>query len=67
MLKEKKAPTKASVTQEVKPDPLARFRKSRDASRALQETKLAEGVKGINRYVKDVEGDWLENWSDDEE
>lgn len=57
----------ASTNQEVKSDLLARFKKSRDASRALQETKLAEGVEGIHRYVEDVEGDWLENWSDDEE
>ncbi len=48
------------------PDPLARFKKSLDASRALQKTKLAQGVQGINRYVEDVEGNWLETWSDDE-
>ena len=52
--------------EEVKPDPLARFKKSRDASRALQSTKLAVGVEGIERYVEDVEGDWLENWFDNE-
>ena len=46
---------------------LARFRKSLNTSRALQETKLAEGVQGINRLVEDVEGDWLKNWSDDGE
>lgn len=66
MLKQK-TPDRASTNKEVKPDPLARFKKSRDASRALQETKLAEGVQGINRYVEDVEGDWLENWSDNKE
>ena len=33
---------------------LARFRKSLNTSRALQETKLAEGVEGIDRYVEDV-------------
>ncbi len=67
MLKQKKAPTQTSTNQYVKPDPLARFRKSLDASRALQETKLAVGVKGISRYVEDVEGDWLEAWDDSEE
>lgn len=50
-----------------KPDSLARFKKSRDASCAEKKTKLAEGVQGINGYVEDVEGDWLEKWSDDEE
>ena len=53
--------------EEVKQDLLARFKKSRDASRVLQKTKLKEGVEGIDRYVEDVEGDWLENWDDNEE
>ena len=53
--------------EEAKQELLTRFKKSRDASRALQKTKLKEGVEGIERYVEDVEGDWLENWSDNEE
>ncbi len=65
MLKQK-TPNQASTNKEEKLDPLARFKKSLNASRALQETKLAEGVKGINRYVEDVEGDWLENWNDED-
>lgn len=64
MLKQRTAD--GASNKKVKPDPLARFKKSLDASRALQETKLAEGVEGINRYVEDVEGDWLETWSDEE-
>lgn len=50
-----------------KPDFLARFKKALLSSRALQETKLAVGVKGIDRYVEDVEGDWLETWDDNQE
>ena len=50
-----------------KPDSLARFKKSLLSSRALQKTKLAEGVQGINRYVEDVEGVGIENWDDNEE
>jgi hypothetical protein len=61
MLKQK-TPNQASTNKKEKPDPLARFKKSLNASRALQETKLAEGVQGIDRYVEDVKGDWLENW-----
>ena len=53
--------------EEVKQDLLAKFKKSRDASRALQKTKLKEGVEGIDRYVEDVKGDWLKNWDDNEE
>ena len=45
---------------------LARLRRKIKNIHALQETKLTEGVDGIDRYVEDVEGDWLENWSDDE-
>ena len=66
MFQQKKTTTQESISQETKPDPLARFSNSLKASRALQDTKLAEGVKGIDRYVEDVEGDWLENWDDDE-
>ena len=46
---------------------LARLRKKIKDIHALQETKLAVGVKGISRYVEDVEGDWLETWDDEEE
>ena len=56
----------ASTNKQLKPDPQARFQESLDASRALQNTKLAEGVKGIDCYVENVEGDWLENWDDEE-
>ena len=30
----------------------------------LQETLLSDGVDGIEKYVEDVEGDWLENWDE---
>ena len=43
---------------------LARLRKKIKDIHALQETKLTEGVEGINKYVEDAEGDWLENWDD---
>ena len=32
----------------------------------LQETLLCDGVDGIEKYVEDVESDWLENWDDEE-
>ena len=46
---------------------LARLRNKIKDIRALQETKLTEGVEGIEKYVEDAEGDWLENWDDSEE
>jgi hypothetical protein len=36
------------------------------ASRKLQEDRLAHGSKHVDLYVDDVEGDWLENWDDNE-
>ncbi len=65
MSQQKTSISKASIEQKAKPDPLSRFRSSLKASRALQDIKLTEGVKGIDRLVEDVEGDWLENWDDE--
>ena len=45
---------------------LARLRKNLQDIHALQETLLSDGVDGIEKYVEDVEGDWLENWDDEE-
>ena len=46
---------------------LTRLRKKIKDIHALQQTKLTDGVDGIDLYVEDAEGDWLENWKDDEE
>lgn len=53
-----------SVTKQQNQDKLARFRRSLKATRDLQGIKLALGVKGIDFYVEDVEGDWLEQWDE---
>ncbi len=55
----------SSLTQKPESPRLTRLRKNLQDIHALQETKLAEGVNGIERYVEDVEGDWLENWDDE--
>ena len=55
-----------SISQKPESARLARLRKTLKDIHALQETKLAEGVKGIDKYVEDVDGDWLENWDDEE-
>jgi hypothetical protein len=52
--------TEIKISQQQKKDKLARFRRSLSTSRALQETKLAVREEGIEEYVKDVEGDWLD-------
>jgi hypothetical protein len=33
-------------------------------SRDLRRSRREAGVDGIRQFVKDVDGDWLENWSD---
>jgi AbrB-like transcriptional regulator len=47
-------------------DKLARFRRSLKTTRELQEAKLTSGVGGIDTFVEEVEGDWLESWGEEE-
>lgn len=35
-------------------------------ARALRESRKVFGVDGISQIVDDVEGDWLEKWSEEE-
>ena len=37
------------------------------AAQQLQEDRLAWGINHVNLYVENVDGDWLENWGEDEE
>jgi hypothetical protein len=37
------------------------------ANRKYRKDKLALGLKRVDLYVEDVEGDWLANWSDADE
>jgi hypothetical protein len=37
------------------------------ASRKYQSDKLIHGLNRVDLYVEDVEGDWLENWNDEDE
>lgn len=54
----------SSISKKPESARLTRLRETLKDIRALQETKLAEGVNGIERYVEEIEGDWLENWDD---
>ena len=45
---------------------IARLRKKIKDIHQDQETLLSEGADGIDKYVEDVDGDWLENWDDRE-
>jgi hypothetical protein len=57
---------KTSIDKKPESARLARLRKKIKDIHALQETLLTDGVDGIEQYVEDAEGDWLENWDDEE-
>jgi hypothetical protein len=35
------------------------------ANRRYQQDKLTLGLDRVERYVEDVEGDWLDDWTDE--
>jgi hypothetical protein len=37
------------------------------ANRRYQQNKLAHDLERVDLYVDDVEGDWLDNWTDNVE
>ncbi len=55
--------TKAHFNQEK----LEAFVQLLESSRQLQQDILTRGLDAAYLYVDDVEGDWLENWDEDEE
>lgn len=46
---------------------VARAREALQRVRSLRESILSKGIDGIYDHVKDVDGDWLENWTEDAE
>lgn len=43
---------------------IGRAREALERARALRRARREFGTDGISRYVKNVDGDWLENWSE---
>ncbi len=37
------------------------------ANRRYQQDKLTLGLDRVDRYVEDIDGDWLDNWTDESE
>ncbi len=37
------------------------------AAQKLQEDRLAWGISHVDLYVENVNGDWLENWGEEDE
>lgn len=43
---------------------IARAREALERARALRRTRRDFGVDGICQHIPDVDGDWVETWSD---
>jgi hypothetical protein len=39
--------------------------KTLEVSRRFSQDKMTYGLERVDRYVEDVEGDWLEKWAED--
>lgn len=52
------------MSNQLKEEKIARAREALQMSRDLRRSRRELGVDGIRQFVKDVDGDWLENWSD---
>jgi hypothetical protein len=44
----------------------ARLREALKRARSLRQSLRTNGVDGIYDHVEDVDGDWLENWTDED-
>lgn len=43
---------------------ISRAREALERARALRRARREFGVDGITRYIENVDGEWLEDWSD---
>lgn len=54
-------------TNSTNQDKVNKVLKSLQVVRRFQRERQIYGVGRVNRYVEDVDSDWLENWGEDEE
>jgi hypothetical protein len=52
------------MSNQVKEQKITIAREALQRSRELKRSRRAMGVDGIRQFVKDVDGDWLNNWTD---
>ncbi len=45
---------------------VARAIEALERVRSLRESILAKGIDGVYDHFEDVDGDWLENWTDED-
>lgn len=53
-------------TQEHRKQKVGKAKEALQQARALRESRKVFGVDGINQFVDDVDGDWLEKWSEED-
>ncbi|KJH73097.1 hypothetical protein [Aliterella atlantica] len=53
-------------TKELRKQKIAKAKEALQRARALRESRKVFGVDGISQFVEDVDGDWLEKWSEDD-
>lgn len=53
-------------TQELRKQKVAKAKEALQRARALRESRKVFGVDGISQLVDDVDGDWLEKWSEED-
>jgi hypothetical protein len=51
------------MSNQLKEEKITRAREALEMARSLRRSRREMGVDGIRQFVKDVDGDWLENWS----
>ncbi len=53
-------------TQELRKQKIDKAKETLQRARALRESRKVFGVDGISQFVDDVNGDWLEKWSEED-
>lgn len=53
-------------TKEIRKQKIDKAKEALQRARNLRENRKVFGVDGISQLVDDVDGDWLENWSEED-
>ncbi len=53
-------------TKELREQKIDKAKGTLQQARALRESRKVFGVDGISQFVDDVDGDWLEKWSEED-
>lgn len=53
-------------TKEFSRQKVANAKEALQRARALRESRKVFGIDGISQFVDDLDGDWLEKWSEED-